>query len=233
MKNALSSTILLLFLMLCLSPLFSSCGHNMLTDYKVKGLDLSIPIMGYPFGIRLGETSMNFNVVRGNASYSSHANTGFDVSTATTSTTSVIQFSSNPQVNEGYVHDILTSEKVESDVKESFVKDYLGQQEAPNVLPVTLKSNQGATAAGNDPEIHKAEIPKHKNLLEMLSFGNFIQGMLAKMADWFLLSKAGQIIILLAQALAGLILFLFLIDILKKLWSLCKWCWKKIRRKHD
>ena len=162
----------------------------MLTDYKVKGLDLSIPIMGYPFGIRFGETTMNFNVVRGNASYTSHANSGFDVSTATTSTASVIQFSSNPQVNEGYVHDILTSDKVEPEVKEDFVKDYLSQQKAPEVLSVSLKTNQGATAAGNDPEIHKAEIPKHKNLLEIFSLSSWIVSSIAKVRRMVCLVKS-------------------------------------------
>ena len=170
--------------------LAASCGHNMLVDYKVKGVDLSIPLFGYPFGIRLGEVTMNSNVIRGNSTYSAHSTTGTDISTATTTTTNVIQFSANSQINEGYVKDILTSETVEPEVKEAFVEEFLSNQEAPEVLPVTMKTNQGATAAGNDPELHKAEIPKHKNLLEMFSLSSWFDNILVRIGDWFVLSKA-------------------------------------------
>ena len=169
-----------LFFALISTLLLTGCGHNMLVDYKVKGLDLSVPLFGYPFGIRLGEVTMNSNVIRGNSTYSAHSNTGFDVSTATTTTTNVIQFSANSQINEGYVKDILTSETVEPDVKQTFVENYLSNQEAPEVFPVTLKTNQGTTAAGDDPELHKSEVPKHKNLLEMFSLSSWFDNILVR-----------------------------------------------------
>ena len=115
---------------------------------------------------------------------------GYDISTATTNTSSVVQFSSNPQVNEGYVHDILSDDNLADGVKEAFIKDYLGKQASPEIQPVSLKSSLGASTAGDDPSIHKAEIPKHKNLLEMLSLHSWIDNLLVRAADWFVLSKA-------------------------------------------
>ena len=72
---------------------------------------------------------------------------GYDISTATTNTSSVVQFSSNPQVNEGYVHDILSDDNLADGVKEAFIKDYLGKQASPEIQPVSLKSGLGASAA--------------------------------------------------------------------------------------
>ncbi len=52
--------LLLIFLLL-----LTSCGHNVLTNYEVKGIDLSIPICGYPFGLKLGVVKANQNLLRG------------------------------------------------------------------------------------------------------------------------------------------------------------------------
>lgn len=53
--------------------LLASCGHNVLTNYEVKGLDVSIPIFGYPFGVRVGVVKANQNLLRGDSSYAIHS----------------------------------------------------------------------------------------------------------------------------------------------------------------
>ena len=53
--------------------LLTGCGHNVMTNYSVKGVDLSVPIFGYPFGMRIGIVQANQNMMRGNASYTMHS----------------------------------------------------------------------------------------------------------------------------------------------------------------
>lgn len=223
MKN---KTIILLSIMLLFA---TGCGHNILTDYEVKGIDLSIPIGGYPFGVKIGIVRVNSNMVRGNATYSANTNVGTEIGTGATQKSTVIQFSSNAQINEGNVEKIMTSETVSDQVKETFVKEYLAEQQAPEVKAVTSKTPTAVTVVGDNPKLHKnVELQKQESILSMFTISGWIQGILAKMGDFFVMTAAGKLIMILVECLAGLIILLFVIDIIKKIVSLIS---RKIKSK--
>lgn len=207
-------------LLILFSLILTGCGHNILTNYKVKGIDISIPIGGYPFGIKIGVVEVNSNMVRGNATYSAHNNTGVEVGSGATQTSTVIQFSSNAQINEGNVEKIMTDENVSDSVKKKFVAEYLSKQQAPEVLQVTTKTPVSATVSGNDSKIHEnIKLESQNSILDLFSITSWIKDIIAKIILFFTMNAAGKLIILLAKYLAGLIIILFVYDIIKKIWS--------------
>lgn len=64
-------------------------------------------------------------------------------------TTDRIHLSTIPQVNEGYITDILTSKDATPEVKQALVK-YLTVQKAPPTSPTTVKTIGAAAASGQD-----------------------------------------------------------------------------------
>jgi hypothetical protein len=206
-----------LYVLILLLVFVTSCGHNVLSDYKVKGVDLSIPIFGYPFGVRIGSVEVNSNMIRGNSSYSLHNNSGTDIATGAMQSTSVIQFSSNAQVNEGSVTKILECEAVSDDVKKSFINDYLTNQNAPEVLPVSTKSALSATVANKDKDAHNVKIEKRETLFtQPLSI---VKSICSAIGNFFMISVTGRIILYFVYFIALLIIYLFLRDIFIKIWN--------------
>lgn len=174
--------------------LLTGCGHNVLTNYEVEGLDLSVPIFGYPFGIRIGSVKVNSNLIRGNAAYSSHANTGTELGSGTIQKTTVIEFASNTQINEGNIEKILTSENVSDDVKKAVVTDYLVSQTAPDMPAVSTNTPTSLTAAGNDPKIHKNKLERSKPILDGLIADSIVVTIVKLILNFLLMTTAGKIV---------------------------------------
>jgi len=150
-------------LLIALSLLLSSCGHNVMTNYSVKGVDLSVPIFGYPFGLRMGVVQANQNMLRGNATYTMHsANSG----PGGAQDASVIQFSSKTQINEGNVEKILQSPTLSEDVKRQFIKDFLADQDAPSVLPASTNTPSTVTATSGNTKMHERQFDRPLTLFE-------------------------------------------------------------------
>jgi hypothetical protein len=166
------------------------CGHNVLTNYEVKGVDASIPIFGYPFGFRLGYVKANQNLIRGNSAYTIHSSTGTDISTGSVNETQVIQFSSSTQINEGNVEKIMQSDKVSDEVKRSFIKDFLNSDNKPTVLPVSTNTPMTVTASGDNPKLHKRQFDEKKPFFSLASMKNFLK----EIVDFALLTVGGQIL---------------------------------------
>ena len=80
---------------LAMTALLAGCGHNILTNYEVRGVDASIPVLGYPFGIRLGYVKANQNFIRGGSSYAIHTSAGTEAASGNMQETQVIQFTSS------------------------------------------------------------------------------------------------------------------------------------------
>lgn len=211
MRKTFAATLLALFLV--------GCGHNILTNYRVKGLDVTFPIFGYPFGFRLGEVTANSNFIRGNATYTSHSNTGTEVTSGASQTTDVIQFSSNIQVNEGNIEKIIESKDVSPEVKSKFIEDYLAKSSAPTLLPASTNTSSTTTASATDPEIHKNSISKSSSN----SFGwlSLIKKVIKIGINFFLMTAVGKTIAIILFILAIYIAIKLLYTLLKKVVLYC------------
>ena len=136
------------------------CGHNIVSDCQTVGLDLSFPIFGYPFGVRLGKVKTSTNCLRGNAAYMSQSNGSTNVLSGDTQSTRVTQFSANTQINEGYINQFLSNQKIQPAVKQAFIKLYLSKQDAPEIVPITTRTPTSATSAGQSSKIHQTSLQK-------------------------------------------------------------------------
>ena len=174
--------------------LLTGCGHNILTNYDVAGLDVTIPLFGYPFGLRIGKVNANTNMLRGNSTYSFHTNTGTEVGSGTAQTTNVIEFSSNTQINEGNVEKILTSPTVSDEVKKAVVSDYLATQTAPVVAPVSTNTPTSLTASGNDSKMHKNKLKRSEPIIGSLLTDTIVVKVIKLALNFLLMTTAGKII---------------------------------------
>jgi len=195
MKNSFLYTITLVLLL-------TSCGHNVLTNYEVKGLDLSVPIFGYPFGLRMGIVKANQNLLRGDSSYTIHSNTGTEIGSGTVQETQVIQFSANTQINEGNVEKIMQSETASDDVKKSFVENYLSKNQAPTLLPTSTNTPTTVTAAGEDSRIHKKQFEQSSSSIWSLSKKSILKKIIEIAMNFLLMTTLGKVLSLILTILA-------------------------------
>ena len=200
--------------------LLTGCGHNILTNYEVKGIDVTIPLFGYPFGLRVGMVNANTNMLRGNSTYSFHTNTGTEVGSGTVQTTNVIEFSSNTQINEGNVEKILTSPTVSDEVKKAVVTDYLANQTAPVVAPVSTNTPTSLTASGNDSKMHKNKLKRSEPIIGSLLSDTVIMKVLKLILNFLLMTTAGKIISSIATIIGIYVAVRLLYWIIKNLFRL-------------
>lgn len=126
------------------------CGHNTFSEIKTVGLDATIPVYSTPVGVRVGQSEITMAAVRGNTSFSSQSTTGGGLLATTAGTGKVHVLKSGPQVNEGYIKDIMTSPDVPAEAKVVIAKHYLTTP-APEVQPAVTKTLGAATGSGDTP----------------------------------------------------------------------------------
>lgn len=128
------------FLALFLVFFLCSCGHNITHTDRGTGLALRIPL---PDGsslidLKIGKIDSTTTVLRGGATYDASASTGGSM-LGPMGTSDRIQVSTVPQINQGYVAQVLTSKDTPAEVKIALTK-YLVEQKAPTPLPTATKT---------------------------------------------------------------------------------------------
>lgn len=134
-----------------------SCGHNITHTDRGTGLAVRIPL---PDGsslidLKVGKIDSTTTVLRGGATYNSSTSTGGSVF-GPMGTTEHIQVSTIPQMNEGYIAEVLTSKDCPAEVKIA-VAQYLTKQKAPKPAPVSTKTVGAASALGKNPPVADPE----------------------------------------------------------------------------
>ena len=126
----------LTFCFLCLAAfILTGCGHNIANIDRGIGLDLSIPV---PFSgenivsVKLGQIDSTSLILRGNTQFESQSETTGSASANTSGTTSggadgkggitqKIKFTTGPQLNEGYLRDVLTDPNISKEDKAAMI----------------------------------------------------------------------------------------------------------------
>ena len=126
----------LTFCFLCLAAfILTGCGHNIANIDRGIGLDLSIPV---PFSgenivsVKLGQIDSTSLILRGNTQFESESETAGNAevnSSAVTEgkaggkggITQKIKFSTGPQLNEGYLRDVLVDPNVSKEDKSAMI----------------------------------------------------------------------------------------------------------------
>lgn len=114
-------------IMLCLllvigAFLLTGCGHNIASQSKGIGIDVSWNGSNYVPNVRLGYWDDTTAVVRGNAAVSASTATGGGALAGEGGTSQTIEIATGTQVNEGYIKDILTDPNLDTDAKIAFIK---------------------------------------------------------------------------------------------------------------
>lgn len=100
----------------------TSCGHNIASQSKGIGIDVSWNGSNYVPNVRLGYWDDTTAVVRGNAAVSASTATGGGALAGEGGTSQTIQISTGTQINEGYVKDVLTDPNLSTEAKIAFIK---------------------------------------------------------------------------------------------------------------
>ena len=151
MKHILCNIFVFLFLlysstlMLCIF----GCGHNMVHVDKGLGFVSRIPL---PDGnalidVKIGKIDSTTLVLRGGANYDGGASTGGSIF-GPAGTSDRMQLSTIPQLNEGYLADVLNNPYTKPEVKIAIV-NYLVKQSAPTTSNYVTKSIGAAQAVGD------------------------------------------------------------------------------------
>lgn len=129
----------------------TGCGHVVFTDTKVNGVDATIPLPdGQRVGARIGVIEQTTATVRGNTSFVTQNAAGGGVFSGSASTGRVSMLSTGPQLNEGYMTEVLTSPNVPEAVKIALAEKYLTVK-APMVHPASTKTLGAALGSGENP----------------------------------------------------------------------------------
>ena len=100
----------------------TGCGHNIASQSKGIGIDVSWNGSNYVPNVRLGYWDDTTAVVRGNAAVSASTATGGGALAGEGGTSQTIEIATGTQVNEGYIKDILTDPNLDTDAKIAFIK---------------------------------------------------------------------------------------------------------------
>ena len=132
---------------LVLGSLCTGCGHNIATQTKGIGIDVSWTGNSYVPNLKLGYWDDNNAVVRGNTTVSSSTASGGNVIGGGGGTSQTLQIATGTQVNEGYIKDILTDPNLDTVTKVAFVEALtkLQQPQIANAYNQTTSTASGIT----------------------------------------------------------------------------------------
>ena len=139
--------------------LLCGCGHSIVRTDRGSGLHLRIPNpfqQGDSFvDFKLGNIDTTMAVIRGNTTFDSTSAKGGSL-TGTGGISERVVVSTNPQLNEGYVAEVLTSPNVDPETKKEVAK-YLTMASAPKVsdaksITIGAAAGSGKNSAEITPE---------------------------------------------------------------------------------
>lgn len=137
-------------ILVCSTALIAGCGHSIVRTDRGTGLHLRMP---NPFqqgdsivDLKLGNIDTTMAVIRGNTTFDSNSAKGGSL-TGSGGISERFALSTNPQLNEGYVAEVLTSPNTPSEVKIEVAR-YLTQQKAPTVSDAKAVSIGAASGSG-------------------------------------------------------------------------------------
>lgn len=114
--------IILIIFAIILALIVTSCGHNMVTQSKGIGIDVSWTGENYVPNIKLGYWDETSAAVRGNANVSASTASGGGLMVGEGGTSQTFQIATGTQINEGYIKDILIDPNIDTEAKVAFIK---------------------------------------------------------------------------------------------------------------
>lgn len=152
----------------CLTALIAGCGHSIVRTDRGTGLHLRVP---NPFqqgdslvDLKLGNIDTTMAIIRGNTTFDSNSAKGGSL-TGTGGISERFALSTNPQLNEGYVAEVLTSPNTPPEVKIEVAR-YLVQQKAPTVSDAKAVSIGAASGSGDRSHEIKPEKTGVDNIVD-------------------------------------------------------------------
>lgn len=139
------------FLLLIPFILLTGCGHSFVTVDKGIGVHLKVPLPnGQPIvDLKLGYIDSTTTVIRGNTSVEASTATGGNGLSLGAGTSQTVLVTSGPQVNEGYVAQILTNPNTDQETKQALTQ-YLIKAQPPKLKPTALTVANGGVATGEN-----------------------------------------------------------------------------------
>lgn len=113
---------ILIVAVIILALIVTSCGHNMVTQSKGIGIDVSWTGENYVPNIKLGYWDETSAAVRGNANVSASTASGGGLMVGEGGTSQTFQIATGTQINEGYIKDILVDPNIDTEAKVAFIK---------------------------------------------------------------------------------------------------------------
>ncbi len=144
--------------------IITSCGHNMVTQSKGIGIDVSWTGENYVPNIKLGYWDETSAAVRGNATVSASTASGGGLLVGQGGTSQTLQIATGTQINEGYIKDILTDPNLSTEAKVAFIK-ILAQLEHPAIDGAHNKVTSAESSIVKEPvdeEAIKAEVEEEQ-----------------------------------------------------------------------
>lgn len=113
---------ILIVVAIVIALMITSCGHNMVTQSKGIGIDVSWTGENYVPNIKLGYWDETSAAVRGNANVSASTASGGGLMVGEGGTSQTFQIATGTQINEGYIKDILIDPNIDTEAKVAFIK---------------------------------------------------------------------------------------------------------------
>jgi hypothetical protein len=130
--------------------LVTGCGHSIVRTDRGTGFHLRVPNPFQPgdsfVDLKFGNIDTTMAIIRGNTTFDSNSAKGGSL-TGTGGISERFALSTNPQFNEGYVAEVLTSPNAPAEVKIEVAR-YLVQQKAPAVSNAKAVSIGAASGSG-------------------------------------------------------------------------------------
>lgn len=163
--------LLSIFMIACV-VLLSGCGHSVVTVDKGIGIDLKIPLPngGSLINLRMGYIDSTTTVLRGNTSVQASNASGGNALSLGAGTTQTVLVTSGPQLNEGYVAQILTNQNTDPKTKQA-IAEYLLKTKHPVIKPTALTVSNGGVATGQNPPKPKDVKTGFDNVVDKISDG--------------------------------------------------------------
>lgn len=146
--TGLFDCVVIFFALLAFILLLTGCGHNVTRTDRGVGLMLRVPL---PDGsslveFKVGKIDSVVAAVRGGSTFETTSATGGSLF-GTAGTADRVSLTAIPQINEGYIKDILTSDTVAPDIKQA-LSDYLVSRDPPTTVPTNISVVGSGVATG-------------------------------------------------------------------------------------
>ena len=143
--------------------ILSGCGHSVLLTNKMTGFALTLPVgEGQKIGLVIGATESTTATVRGGTTVESTSVSGAGLFSGTGGANQITTMKTNVQLNEGYLTDVLTSDKCPESVKLVLASNLVGGVQAPPITPSVAQTGQSSFHSG-DTAVVSNNVPQIAN----------------------------------------------------------------------